>query len=105
MPLANLFVCPLCERPLEDVGIVFARMGRKPTNREARRLARDGKRPPRVRYETRRKLECGHTIHIDKRPVFRNWRSPGVQDDLRRIRESRRAVGEAQGMALAHKDR
>lgn len=86
MPLADLYVCPLCERPLEATGVIFARMGKKLTNRQARRLVRDGLRPPRVRYETRRKLECGHHINLLKRPVFKNWYSPQAPPVVRQGR-------------------
>lgn len=86
MTLADLYVCPICERPLEAVGVAFQRMG-KPLGRRARRmLARQGLRPPRVRWETRRKLECGHSVHIDKRPVFRNWYSPQAPPVVRQGR-------------------
>jgi len=76
MPLADLFICPLCERPLESIGIVLVRLGKLLTGRRAhRKMKREGLRLPRVRVEARRRLECGHHVSIEKRPVFRNWYS------------------------------
>ena len=87
MPLADLYVCPLCERPLEATGVVFVRLGKVLTGRKARRkLKREGLRPPRVRHETRRKLECGHHINLLKRPVFKNWHSPQAPPVIRQGR-------------------
>lgn len=81
MPLADLFVCPICERPLEAVGVVFTRIGKPLVGRKARRkLNREGLHPPRIRHETRRKLECGHHIRLEKRPVFKNWYTPGAKE-------------------------
>lgn len=87
MPLADLYVCPLCERPLEATGIILVRLGKHLTGRKAmRKLKREGLHLPRVRVETRRKLECGHHIDIRKRPVFKNWYSPQAPPVIRQGR-------------------
>lgn len=87
MPLADLYICPHCERPLESTGVIFVRLGKRVTGRRAlRKLKREGLHLPRVRHETRRKLECGHHIHIEKRPVFKNWYSPTAPPVVRQGR-------------------